>query len=117
MFWLGTSEPHRGFELGASKRTGKDPSKVVIPEIFPDHPVVRNDILDYYNEIEHFDQMVSKALLALEKLGKLDNTIVVITSDHGMPFLGQKRAFMMMSLKVPLAIRWPRGTGFWSCQS
>ena len=57
-FWLGTSEPHRGFELGAGKRTGKDPSKVIVPKIFPDHPVVRNDILDYYIEIEHFDKMV-----------------------------------------------------------
>ena len=108
-FWLGTSEPHRGFELGAGKRTGKDPSKVVVPEIFPDHPVVRNDILDYYNEIEHFDQMVSKALLALEKLGKLDNTIVVITSDHGMPFPRAKASLHDDGSRVPLAIRWPRG--------
>ena len=117
MFWLGTSEPHRGFELGAGKRTGKDPSKVVVPEIFPDHPVVRNDILDYYNEIEHFDQMVSKALLALEKLGKLDNTIVVITSDHGMPFPRAKASLYddgSGSSSHPLA---ERNHGFWSCQS
>ena len=57
-----------------------------MPKIFPDHPVVRNDILDYYIEIEHFDKMVSRALQSLEKLGQLDNTIVVVTSDHGMPF-------------------------------
>ena len=33
-FWLGTSEPHRAYELGAGKRTGKDPGKVIVPPIF-----------------------------------------------------------------------------------
>ena len=108
-FWLGTSEPHRGFELGAGKRTGKDPSKVIVPKIFPDHHVVRNDILDYYIEIEHFDKMVSRALQSLEKLGQLDNTIVVVTSDHGMPFPRAKASLHDDGSRVPLAIRWPEG--------
>ncbi len=108
-FWLGTSEPHRGYELGAGKRTGKDPSKVIVPKIFPDHPVVRSDILDYYVEIEHFDQMVARALRSLEKAGQLDNTIVVVTSDHGMPFPRAKASLYDDGSRVPLAIRWPKG--------
>ena len=108
-FWLGTSEPHRGFDLGAGKRTGKDPAKVIVPPIFPDHPVVRNDILDYYVEIEHFDQMVARALKSLEKSGQLDNTIVVVTSDHGMPFPRAKASLHDQGSRVPLAIRWPLG--------
>ena len=108
-FWLGTSEPHRGYELGAGKRTGKDPSKVIVPKIFPDHPVVRSDILDYYVEIEHFDQMVTRALQSLEKAGQLDNTIVVVTSDHGMPFPRAKASLYDDGSRVPLAIRWPKG--------
>ena len=108
-FWLGTSEPHRGFEAGAGKRTGKDPDKVVVPPIFPDHPVVRSDILDYYVEVEHFDQMVARAMASLEKVGQLDNTIVVVTSDHGMPFPRAKASLYDDGSRVPLAIRWPRG--------
>ncbi|MCP4849450.1 MAG: sulfatase [Verrucomicrobiaceae bacterium] len=108
-FWLGTSEPHRGFEAGAGKRTGKDPAKVIVPEIFPDHPVVRSDILDYYVEVEHFDQMVARALMSLEKSGQLDNTIVVVTSDHGMPFPRAKASLHDDGSRVPLAIRWPNG--------
>ena len=108
-FWLGTSEPHRGFEAGAGKRTGKDPSKVVVPAIFPDHPVVRSDILDYYVEVEHFDQMVAQAMASLEKVGELDNTIVVVTSDHGMPFPRAKASLHDQGARGPLAIRWPRG--------
>ncbi len=108
-FWLGTHEPHRGFEAGAGKRSGKDPSRVIVPSIFPDHPVVRSDILDYYVEIEHFDQMVARALKSLEKAGQLDNTIVVVTSDHGMPFPRAKASLHDDGSRVPLAIRWPKG--------
>ena len=49
-FWLGTSEPHRAFEEGAGIKTGKDPSKVIVPAIFPDNAIVRSDILDYLVE-------------------------------------------------------------------
>jgi uncharacterized sulfatase len=108
-FWLGTSEPHRGFESGAGKRTGKDPSKVIVPPIFPDREIVRNDILDYYVEIEHFDSMVSQAIAMLEKSGQLDNTIVVVTSDHGMPFPRAKASLYDAGSRVPLAIRWNNG--------
>lgn len=108
-FWLGTHEPHRGFEAGAGERSGKDPSKVIVPKIFPDHPVVRSDILDYYVEVEHFDQMVAQAMESLEKSGQLDNTIVVVTSDHGMPFPRAKASLHDDGSRVPLAIRWPKG--------
>jgi uncharacterized sulfatase len=108
-FWLGTSEPHRGYELGAGKRTGKDPAKVIVPKTFPDHPVVRSDILDYYVEVEHFDKMVARALKSLEKAGQLENTIVVVTSDHGMPFPRAKASLHDQGSRVPLAIRWAKG--------
>jgi N-sulfoglucosamine sulfohydrolase len=108
-FWLGTSEPHRGYELGAGRRTGKDPKKVIVPPIFPDNEIVRNDILDYLVEIEHFDSMVSRAIAMLEEAGQLDNTIIVVTSDHGMPFPRAKASLYDAGSRVPLAIRWPDG--------
>ena len=107
-FWLGTSEPHRAYELGAGKRTGKDPAKVIVPKIFPDHPVVRSDILDYYVEIEHFDKMIARALKSLEKAGQLDNTIVVVTSDHGMPFPRARQAFTTKAPGFPWPSAGPR---------
>ncbi len=108
-FWLGTSEPHRGYELGAGKKTGKDPAKAVVPPIFPDNEIVRNDILDYLVEIETFDQQVARAIKTLEETGQLDNTIVVVTSDHGMPFPRGKASLYDAGSHVPLAIRWPNG--------
>ena len=108
-FWLGTSEPHRGFEPGAGKKTGKDPAKAVVPPIFPDNDIVRNDILDYLVEVETFDQQVARAIKLVEDAGQLDNTIVVITSDHGMPFPRAKASLYDAGSRVPLAIRWPKG--------
>ena len=108
-FWLGTSEPHRGYAQGLWKTKGKDPANVVVPPIFPDHPIVRDDILDYCHEIEHFDQHVGEAIALLEKSGQLDNTIIVVTSDHGMPFPRSKASLYDAGTHVPLAIRWPAG--------
>jgi arylsulfatase A-like enzyme len=70
---------------------------------------VRNDLLDYFVEIEHFDKMVARAIQTLEKSGQLDNTIVVVTSDHGMPFPRAKASLYDAGTHVPLAIRWPTG--------
>lgn len=107
-FWLGTSEPHRGFQKGAGKLTGKDPSKVIVPPTFPDNDIVRNDILDYLVEVEYFDTMVARAIAAIEARGETENTIVVITSDHGMPFPRAKASLYDAGSRVPLAIRWPK---------
>ena len=108
-FWLGTSEPHRHFQPGSGKKTGKDPAKVFVPPILPDHAIVRNDILDYLVEVEHFDGMVARAIAMVEARGQLDNTLVVMTSDHGMPFPRAKATLYDAGSRVPLAIRWPSG--------
>ena len=70
---------------------------------------MRNDLLDYMVEIEHFDAMVEDAIASLESKGILDNTIVVVTSDHGMPFPRAKATLYDDGARVPLAIRWPSG--------
>jgi N-sulfoglucosamine sulfohydrolase len=108
-FWLGTHEPHRGFQKGSGLAAGKDPSKAIVPPFFPDHPQVREDLLDYYMEIEHFDAEVGEAIAVLERSGQLDNTIVVVTSDHGMLFPRAKATLYDAGTRVPLAVRWPTG--------
>ena len=74
----------------------------------PDNSVTRNDILDYYVEVERFDSNVERALNLLDETGQLDNTIVVVTSDHGMPFPRAKASLYDYGSRVPLAVSWPR---------
>jgi N-sulfoglucosamine sulfohydrolase len=106
-FWLGSWDAHRPYEKGSGLKSGMDPKKVHVPSYLPDDPVVRNDILDYYFEIQRFDNVVGDALAVLEKDGQLDNTLVVITSDNGMPFPRAKASLYDYGTRMPLAIRWP----------
>lgn len=110
-FWLGGMEPHRAYEQGSGVRAGRDPSQVTVPPYWPDNQTVRSDVLDYALEVEHFDAHIGRALGHLEKIGELDNTLVVITSDHGMPFPRVKGQIYDAGFRVPLAVRWGKQIG------
>ena len=105
-FWLGSYDPHRPYTAGSGQESGKDPAQVEVPAHLPDHPVVRDDILDYYVEVERFDGRVEAALDLLEQAGELEDTLVVVTSDHGMPFPRAKASLYDYGSRVPLAVRW-----------
>lgn len=105
-FWLGGTEPHRVYAPGAGLSIGKKLSDVKMPAQWPDVEAIRGDILDYYSEVEWLDQQVAKALEVLEKSGELENTLVVMTSDNGMPFPRAKVNLYDAGTRMPLAIRW-----------
>ncbi|MGV3763949.1 MAG: sulfatase [Parapedobacter sp.] len=106
-FWFGSHDPHRPYKEGSGVKSGKSIADVKVPAFLPDNAVVRSDILDYYDEIERFDSDVGKILLILEAAGKLDNTLIVITGDNGMPFPRAKANLYDAGTRVPLAISWP----------
>jgi arylsulfatase A-like enzyme len=68
---------------------------------------VRSDLLDYYHEVERFDRDLGALIASLERIGELDNTIIIVTSDNGMPFPRAKATIYDGGVRVPLAIRWP----------
>jgi len=105
-FWLGSSDPHRGYVLHSGAKSGMDLSKIKLFECFPDNDVIRGDVADYYFEVQRFDSDVAKAIKKLEEIGELENTIVVVTGDHGMPFPRGKGNLYDSGARVPLAIRW-----------
>lgn len=106
-FWFGSQDPHRPYDRGSGAKAGIDPAKVRVPGWLPDEPVVREDIADYLAEIERFDREVGEILALLEARNELDNTIVVMTSDNGMPFPRAKANLYDGGTRMPLAIRWP----------
>jgi len=107
-FWLGASDPHRGYKKGSGKASGMDLSKIKMWQAFPDDMEVRSDVADYYFEVQRFDSDVAKAIKLLEETGELDNTIIVMTGDHGMPFPRCKSNLYDSGTRVPLVIRWPK---------
>jgi len=106
-FWFGSQDPHRPYERGAGVKSGQRIEDVKVPPFLPDTPAVRSDILDYYFEIERFDRDVGAMLKLLEDASQLDNTLVVVTSDNGLPSPRGKAPCYDAGTRTPLAIRWP----------
>jgi len=106
-FWFGAREPYRVYSQGiGEKEAGLKPELVDVPAFWPDVSLVRTDILDYYYEIMWFDTHLASMIEKLEEIGELDNTIIVVTSDNGMPFPRAKVNLHDWGTHMPLAIRW-----------
>ncbi len=106
-FWMGTTEPHREYQYGVGEaEAGMRLEEVDVPAFLPDDNITRRDILDYYYEINWLDTYLASALEILEARGELDNTIIVATSDNGMPFPRAKVNLYDWGTRMPLAIKW-----------
>jgi len=105
-FWYGGHEPHRNYEYGSGVKSGKDILDSFPPQFLPDNDVTRNDMLDYLLEIDHFNNHLKKMLEYLKEIGELENTIVIVTADNGMPFPYAKANLQEYGTHVPLAISW-----------
>ena len=110
-FWYGGLEPHRRYEYGSGvNKAGKKITDIDrVPSYWPDNEVIRNDMLDYAFEIEHFDQHLVRMLGFLKQRNELDNTIIVVTADNGMPFPRVKGQEYERSNHLPLAVMWKQG--------
>ncbi|WP_319591057.1 sulfatase [uncultured Draconibacterium sp.] len=108
-FWYGAKEPHRDYEQDSWKRNNKKQNSIrTVPAFFPDNGLIRGDMLDYAVEIEWFDLHLQKMLNYLEEIGELENTIVIVTSDNGMPFPRAKANGYDYGIHVPMAVRFPK---------
>jgi arylsulfatase A-like enzyme len=106
-FWFGSNDPHRPYERGSGASSGLKPDRVVVPPFWPDNETSRSDVLDYYWKVERFDREVGELLAMLEKAGRLQNTMVVMTGDNGWPFPRCKANLYDGGTRQPLAVRWP----------
>lgn len=110
-FWAGSREPHRRYAYGSGVELGGKTTDMIdrVPVYWPDNEVVRNDLLDYGYEIEYFDSHLARMLADLEQRGELENTLVIVTSDNGMPFPRAKANQYESSHHLPLAMMWGKG--------
>lgn len=106
-FWAGSTDPHRPYEAGAGQRAGLDPASAVVPPFYPDHPEIRSDLLDYAVRVQRFDAYLGDILKTLQESGRSTNTLVLVTSDNGMPFPRCKANLYEAGIHLPLAMSWP----------
>ncbi|MFM7180453.1 MAG: sulfatase [Verrucomicrobiales bacterium] len=104
---------HRPWVRGSGKELwglNPDDLKGKLPAVMPDVPVLREDFADYLGEGMAFDAACGVLVEMLEEMGELDNTIVVISGDHGVPgFPRGKCNVHDLGSEVLLAMRWPKG--------
>lgn len=99
----GHSQPHHSPGDG-----DRDARHVAVPPTLPDSPVTRQDFADFQTSAERYDQKVAHILDALERNGFSENTVVLITTDHGIAFPGMKCSLTQHGTGVLLMLRGPR---------
>ncbi len=110
-YWFGPTNVHRKWVKGSGKALWNfepDSLKGKLPPFLPDVPVVREDMADYFGEILAFDTALGILTEELKKAGELDNTLIVISGDHGPPgFPHGKCNLYDFGTEVALAIAGP----------
>ena len=110
-YWFGPTNVHRRWIQGSGRKLwglNPDDLKGKVPPFLPDVHTVREDLADYFGEIHAFDAGLGVLLEELEKIGELDNTLIVVSGDHGAPgFPYGKCNLYDFGVAVPLAVRWP----------
>lgn len=98
------SDSHRAFN--AAKHA--DPAKVTLRPYEPDHPITREDMAKYLDEVTRFDRLVGLVLQQLEADGLADDTIIIVFADNGECHVRGKQFCYEEGLRVPLVIHWPK---------
>ncbi|RZV48275.1 MAG: sulfatase [Acidimicrobiales bacterium] len=110
-YWWGPANTHRSWERGSGKALWDlDPDDLEgrMPGFLPDVPEVREDVADYLGEVLAFDEGLGILVEELKKAGEYDNTIIVVSGDHGIPGIPRsKNNLYDIGCEVALAVRWP----------
>ncbi|BES91312.1 Sulfatase [Nesidiocoris tenuis] len=83
------------------------PEDVVVPFFVQDTPAAREDIAAQYTTISRLDTGVGLVLEQLNSRGLLKDTLVIYTSDNGIPFAAGRTNLYDPGTAVPLLISSP----------
>jgi arylsulfatase A-like enzyme len=79
------------------------------PENIVDTPVARRDMASFKASARSLDQGVGAVLNALDEHNLNDNTLVILTTDHGLAFPGAKATMYDRGIGVMLMLKGPGG--------
>jgi arylsulfatase A-like enzyme len=104
---VGFEMTHRGYPKEFSPKV--DPRYTRPPEPTPDTPETRADMAGFITSAIALDANMGRVLSALDKAGLADNTLVICTTDHGVPFPRMKCNLTDGGIGVMLMMRGPGG--------
>ena len=110
LYWFGPHNSHRPWVRGSGKKLwGLEPNALEgrLPKFLPDLPEVREDVADYLGEALAWDAMIGVLVAELERIGELDDTLIVLSGDHGMPGMTHGKCNVYdFGVHAPLLVRW-----------
>lgn len=84
-----------------------DPREVKVPGYLPDTPAARAEIAQYYQSISRIDQGLGRLVEVLRNAGKLNETLFLYISDHGIAMPNAKTTLYDGGMNSPCLMRNP----------
>ncbi|KAL8619253.1 hypothetical protein ACOMHN_050034 [Nucella lapillus] len=113
---FGNGEPGMGV-IPDWKPARYDPAQVAVPYFVQDTPAAREDIAAQYTTISRLDQGIGVILEELKRSGHLDDTLVIYTSDNGIPFPSGRTNLFDPGMAEPFLLSSPVHTASWGQQT
>ncbi|XP_077980230.1 N-sulfoglucosamine sulfohydrolase-like [Glandiceps talaboti] len=137
LLYIGFNDPHRcpsnpnygSFcEMFGNGQPGKgkiedwnpqfyEPEDVEVPYFLPDTPATREDIAKQYTVVNRMDQGIGLFMKELQDAGFADNTLVIFTSDNGIPFPNAKTNLYEKGMGEPFIVSSPFHKERWGQES
>ena len=99
---VGFTEVHRRFTHGTDTTKGG-----FVPPWLAETREIIDDLAAFQATIKYFDEQVGEILDTLESSDVAENTLVIMTSDHGIPYPSAKWSIRKAGIEVPLIVYQP----------
>ncbi len=83
------------------------PDAVTLPPYYPNHPVLLQDWAAYLDTVNYTDIEVGRILDQLKEAGRLDNTVIIFMTDHGVSHVRGKQFLYEEGIKIPFIVKGP----------
>jgi N-sulfoglucosamine sulfohydrolase len=100
-------EPHapwHSLEKYDEEGLAVDPDEIELPPYYPDTPEIRTAWARYLSAVQVFDAKVGMVREMLEKDGLLENTVIMVLTDHGRDMVRGKFQLYDAGIHLPLAV-------------
>lgn len=103
--FLGWTDTHTAWPAKEDARIS--PDDVVIPAKIFDTPEARVQMTRYVEGAEQIDRRIGETQQLIAKYLDPNNTLVMYTSDHGMPWPFAKWSLYETGIRTPMIVSWP----------
>ncbi len=102
---FGLFYPHRPYD--SADYTKFNPDQITPPLPLPDLPSIRKDMADFHHTMSLADENIGAVLRTISEQGYDKNSLIIITTDHGIAFPGMKCHLTDHGIGVTLMMRYP----------